>query len=576
MERRFVRTGFWAVTIAVGLFVCLVAEATTWLLSPSFPNENGKGFAQDFLGELGGESGVTVSKVSDRWKAAQPDENGYVNLLSHYPITDNKVAYALGIFETKSAGVAAWRFGSDDGIKVWVNGELVYSLAARRGARKDSDECLTRLVAGENTALLKIDNGTGGWGFYFRLAETFPQVGGTHACTVFLTVPQYLLYGSQYPIEQWATARVVNNGTESLDGAALRLCLGESTVGEKVIGKLDALSWTECRAPLKAPAAERRVSGQGEARVLVGEQEIASRKSFPVQVREVHPLLTGRVWDEDGVLRFIHAADTHIVAEETVLEGVKTADNLKAAVRGINGIEPPPDFVMVTGDMTLDSTPGLEYFAELMKPLRVPWLVIPGNHDKPGGEEATLKLFAGNGLPLYYSFDHAGYHIVALDGQPPSGSPVNGGFIPEEIEWLKRDLQLAKGKETLVFVHQHPLATQIGEAEPARGLLDWPELVAVLESFPQVKWVFCGHAHADSFLKHHGIRYIMTTATAYQFSPKEIPCFAKEAGVRLMEYRGGKAASRFLRIDGTWRDDPSIEECPEFSVRAQESATSTK
>jgi hypothetical protein len=134
------------------------------------------------------------------------------------------------------------------------------------------------------------------------------------------------------------------------------------------------------------------------------------------------------------------------------------------------------------------------------------------------------------------------------------------------VEWLKRDLHLAEDKETIVFVHQHPLMTWIGRR---KDLVDWPQLVEVLESFPQVKWVYCGHAHVDYFAKKGGIRYILSTAVGYQFGPKEIPYFANEAGARLMEYRNGKATSRFLRVDGSWRDDPSPMECPDFRLNME-------
>jgi predicted phosphodiesterase len=566
MRQRFPGVSIPLLIAAIAVFACQSVFATVWFLSPSFPNEGGKSFAQDLLGEFGGEAAVTAAQVVDRWKIVRPDEKGYVNLLKHFTPTDDKVVYALATFEVQSPGIAWWRFGSDDSIKVWVNGEAVYSLAARRGAQKDGDECFCRVTAGINRVLLKIDNSTGDWGFYFRLAETFPQAAGTSACIASLTLPPVLLYGSQYPIEQWAFARVLNNGGEPLVGAMLRLQMNESLVAEVPVAELNPLSHFECRVRIvtRPAEAEQRIA-RAEAAVLLREQRIASGQSDEIALRAVHPLLTG-LEDDDGILRFIHATDTHIVEEGTVLNDVRTADNLKAVVKGINAIEVQPDFVMVTGDLVLDSAPGLEYFGELMKPLRAPWLAVPGNHDKPGGEAAALRLFGKNGLPLYYSFDYAGYHLVALDGQPPSGSPVAGGLVPEEIEWLKRDLKLAEGKETIVFVHQNPLTTAIGKQE---NLADWPELVAVLESFLQVKWVFCGHAHVDYFAIRNGIRYIMTTATAYQFSTEEVPYFANEAGARLMEFKDGKATSRFLRVDGTWRDDPPVMESPEFLPRTE-------
>ncbi len=581
MTRRIVPGSLILLALAISIINPSWADATVWHLSPSFPNEAGKGFSQDLLADLGGEKAMTAAKVADRWKTLSPDQNGYMNLASHFADTDNKVAYALATFDSKKSGIALWRFGSDDGIKVWVNGEQVYSLAARRGATKDGDECLTRLAAGQNTVLLKVDNGTGDWGFYFRLAEVFPREEGRHAMVASLTMPPYLLCRSEYPIEQWASAAVLNNGSEALPEAILQLQMGEAIISRASVQPLSPLALMKCRLRLQAPplimSAGRRERVKphtvaGEARVFVGTEKLGPALSFSVRVREVHPLLSGDVQDEDGILRFVHATDTHVIAQDTVLHNVKTGGNLKAAIGAINGVAAPLDFVMVTGDLTLDSVPGLGYFAELVKPLRPPWLMTPGNHDKPGGEGATLKLFGSYGLPFYYSFDYAGYHMVALDGQPPTGSPVAGGFSPEEIDWLKRDLQLAKEKETLVFVHQHPLLTRIAEQQHQQGLVDWPELVTVLESFPQVKWVFCGHAHVDYFSIRNGIRYIMTTATAYQFSPREVPYFANEPGVRVMEFKDGKVTSRFLRVDGTWREDPSVEECPEFSLRLEPAA----
>lgn len=576
MRQRFFRISIPLLVAVIGLSAYPNVFATVWFLSPSFPNEGGKGFERDLLDEFGGEAELTASKIVGHWKMIQPDEKGYVDLLKHLTPSDDRVAYAVSTFEVESDGIAWWRFGSDDGIKVWVNGKPVYSFPGRRGSQKDGDECLTPVTAGMNSVLLKIHNGTGAWGFYFRLAASFPQAGGKSACIVSLTLPPVLLHGSQYPIEQWAAAQILNNGTQPLEAAVLRLQTDGTVIGEMPIPALNPLSRIESRFRVEPPSSLRKKkTSSTEARVVLNGESIGEAEFPPIALRPVHPLLTG-LKDDDGILRFIHATDTHIVEEGTVLNEVQTADNLRAAVKGINGIEPQPDFVMVTGDLVLDSAPGLEYFAELMKPLRAPWLAIPGNHDKPGGEEAVLRLFGTNGFPLYYSFDYAGYHLVAFDGQPPSGSPVAGGIIPEQIEWLKRDLKLAEHKETIVFVHQHPLLTAIGETNRARGLVDWPELTSVFEGFPHVKWLFCGHAHADCFAIHNGIRYIMTTATAYQFSPGDVPYFANEAGVRLMEFKNGKATSRFLRVDGRWRDDPPVMESPEFSLRTPKPVDAAK
>ena len=64
----------------------------------------------------------------------------------------------------------AWLgIGSDDGLKVWVNGVLVNDRWVRRTSRLDDDVVPFRLRAGKNQLLIKIQNVTGLWSFTCRL-----------------------------------------------------------------------------------------------------------------------------------------------------------------------------------------------------------------------------------------------------------------------------------------------------------------------------------------------------------------------------------------------------------------------
>jgi len=55
--------------------------------------------------------------------------------------------------------------GSDDGIKAWLNGQLVHANNATRGLQVDQDLVPVQLKAGWNTLLLKITQGGGDWAF---------------------------------------------------------------------------------------------------------------------------------------------------------------------------------------------------------------------------------------------------------------------------------------------------------------------------------------------------------------------------------------------------------------------------
>ena len=55
--------------------------------------------------------------------------------------------------------------GSDDGIKVWLNGQLVHRLEAMRGYSRDSDSANVRLKKGANHLVVKLSQLAGSWGF---------------------------------------------------------------------------------------------------------------------------------------------------------------------------------------------------------------------------------------------------------------------------------------------------------------------------------------------------------------------------------------------------------------------------
>ena len=61
--------------------------------------------------------------------------------------------------------------GSDDGIKVWLNGEAVLAHNVGRGCDPDQESVDLRLKQGENKFLMKINNNQGAFAFYFRLED---------------------------------------------------------------------------------------------------------------------------------------------------------------------------------------------------------------------------------------------------------------------------------------------------------------------------------------------------------------------------------------------------------------------
>ena len=61
------------------------------------------------------------------------------------------------------------RIGSDDGNRVWLNGDLVWHNPVDRGAAIDQDIVDVSFKKGVNRILVKISQGGGGWNFCLRV-----------------------------------------------------------------------------------------------------------------------------------------------------------------------------------------------------------------------------------------------------------------------------------------------------------------------------------------------------------------------------------------------------------------------
>lgn len=94
--------------------------------------------------------------------------DGWVNMQSGLR-KDYTVGYAWAEFESPRATDAWLGLGSDDGVKIWLNGELVHDQWVRRPSWVDDEIVPLRLQQGTNRILIKIQNVTDQWSFTYRL-----------------------------------------------------------------------------------------------------------------------------------------------------------------------------------------------------------------------------------------------------------------------------------------------------------------------------------------------------------------------------------------------------------------------
>jgi HEAT repeat protein len=99
-----------------------------------------------------------------KWKpldTASPDQPGRFDLGKE----KNCCAYVRTTITSDSERKVRLGFGSDDGIKVWLNGQVINSKKVTRACTCDEDKVEATLKSGANTLLIKVVQGDGDWSF---------------------------------------------------------------------------------------------------------------------------------------------------------------------------------------------------------------------------------------------------------------------------------------------------------------------------------------------------------------------------------------------------------------------------
>lgn len=92
---------------------------------------------------------------------------------------DNCVGYVKTSIFSPAAQDAVLTFGSDDGVKAWLNGQVVHGNNATRGFSPDQDQVNVKLKEGWNSLLVKVTQGGADWAIAcgLRAADGAPLEG---------------------------------------------------------------------------------------------------------------------------------------------------------------------------------------------------------------------------------------------------------------------------------------------------------------------------------------------------------------------------------------------------------------
>jgi len=187
-------------------------------------------------------------------------------------------------------------------------------------------------------------------------------------------------------------------------------------------------------------------------------------------------------------LTIAQISDPHLFADpDGRLLGWPTRASFAAVLNHLRST--PPDLLLLTGDLTQDGKPATyQAVSDLVAPLDVSCLALPGNHDDPALMHSLLQ---GPVDATTTVTSMGGWHLVLLDSHVSGAS--HGRLSAEALDMLDATLHRLDGP-ILLAMHHPPMP--VGAAWLDTILLQNPApLEDCLRSHPQVRLLLCGHVH---------------------------------------------------------------------------------
>ncbi len=139
------------------------AELSPWhMLGPILAGSDAEAYQTVYPPEQGVD--LNAKQQDLEWA----ERTDFVDNKVHYLSGELAATYLFRTIDAPSPRKMALSLGSDDGIKVWVNGALSHENFIKRSAGPGQDKVEINLREGRNEVLMKIVNFGGGYGFYFK------------------------------------------------------------------------------------------------------------------------------------------------------------------------------------------------------------------------------------------------------------------------------------------------------------------------------------------------------------------------------------------------------------------------
>jgi 3',5'-cyclic AMP phosphodiesterase CpdA len=219
---------------------------------------------------------------------------------------------------------------------------------------------------------------------------------------------------------------------------------------------------------------------------------------------------------------FVQISDSHIGFARP--ENPDVLGTFAKTIAAINALPRQPAFVVHTGDVTHLSKPAqFDAAKQVLSSLKVPLIVLPGEHDVIGSPRGFFDAFARPDAPKgWFSFDQGGIHFLSLVNV--FNFEIDGKLGAEQLDFVEKDLAAQKTSTPIVVFGHVPLYALY----PPWGWTtqDGSRVLAALRRFDAVS-VLNGHIHQIIQHTEGNIRFATAAATAY---PQPAPGTADKPG----------------------------------------------
>ncbi len=219
-------------------------------------------------------------------------------------------------------------------------------------------------------------------------------------------------------------------------------------------------------------------------------------------------------------MRFAHVSDLHLCHGPDADTGLSAHafSVAEAMARDLARIREALDFVVVSGDLTDDAHPAsFAAFERLFRPVGLPVVTIPGNHDGPAAyvQEASRAFLANcdiTGRAVEMG------EILVLGLNTCLENKTIGAISQEDTDLVANKLAMPGAKRAVVVMHHPPFPPGLRDFDEIAELLGAPEFATQLASASNPPVILSGHVHRAYQARYNGVTCFVAGSPAMPFT----------------------------------------------------------